>query len=53
MDPNARRKAIVAIVTGVLIFATIICAAEFGTGADNPLDPARTVTIDEPSPEES
>jgi hypothetical protein len=45
MDANTRRKAIVAAFMGVLVFGTIIFAAEFGTGAENPPVSTRTVVV--------
>lgn len=43
MDSRSRRKTIVAVVTGVLVFTTIILAAEFGdTGASRTPRPALT-----------
>lgn len=45
MSDNSRRQTITAIVVGVLVFGTIIFAAEFGTGAENPPMPTRTVTV--------
>jgi hypothetical protein len=46
VDANTRRQAATAVLTGIAVFATIICAAEFqDTGAKPMPEPTRTVIV--------